>query len=106
MALLHAIFAFNLVTSLGILGAAYAIHRRDDTTIDGRPLPRLSFAGMSGAALALGMVSGIHTQPAALAFASERSAGSDLPRIGYASVFPIATVGKIVIAQLLSSLLS
>jgi putative transport protein len=55
--------------------------------------------------LALGMVSGIHTQPAALAFASERS-GSDLPRIGYASVFPIATVGKIVIAQLLSSLLS
>jgi len=49
MELLHAIFAFNLVTSLGILGAAYAIHRR------------LSFAGMSGAALALGMVSAVAT---------------------------------------------
>ena len=61
MELLHAIFAFNLVTSLGILGAAYALPRRDDTTVDGRPLPRLSFAGMSGAALALGMVSAVAT---------------------------------------------
>ena len=50
--------------------------------------------------LVLGIVSGIHTQPAALAFASERTQ-SDLARVGYASVFPIATVAKIVIAQLL-----
>ena len=50
--------------------------------------------------LVLGMVSGIHTQPAALAFASDRTQ-SELPRVGYASVFPIATVAKIVIAQLL-----
>ena len=40
------------------------------------------------------------TQPAALAFASDRTQ-SELPRVGYASVFPIATVAKIVIAQLL-----
>lgn len=50
--------------------------------------------------LALGIVSGIHTQPAALAFASERTQ-SELPRIGYASVFPISTVMKIVVAQLI-----
>lgn len=50
--------------------------------------------------LVLGIVSGIHTQPAALAFASERTQ-SELARIGYASVFPIATVTKIVVAQLL-----
>jgi putative transport protein len=50
--------------------------------------------------LVLGMVSGVHTQPAALAFASERTQ-SELARVGYASVFPIATVAKIVIAQLL-----
>ena len=61
MELLHAIFAFNLITSLGILGAAYVIHRRDDLTVDGRPLPRLSFAGMSGAALAIATVSAAAT---------------------------------------------
>lgn len=51
-------------------------------------------------AVALGVVSGIHTQPAALAFAGERTK-SELPRVGYASVFPLATVAKIVIAQLI-----
>lgn len=50
--------------------------------------------------IALGVVSGLHTQPAALAFAGERTK-SDLPRVGYASVFPLATVAKIVIAQLI-----
>jgi putative transport protein len=54
--------------------------------------------------VALGIVSGVHTQPAALAFAHDRSK-NELPRLGYASVFPIATVGKIVIAQVLLSLL-
>ncbi|MBX7194319.1 MAG: transporter [Sandaracinaceae bacterium] len=54
-------------------------------------------------AVVLGVVSGIHTQPAALAFATDRSR-NDLPRLGYASVFPIATVAKIVIAQLLLSI--
>ncbi len=51
-----------------------------------------------------GVVSGVQTQPAALAFAVER-AGSDQPNVGYASVFPLATILKIVVAQLLLSLL-
>lgn len=52
--------------------------------------------------VALGMVSAIHTQPAALAFATE-SAGDDGPNAGWAAVFPFATIAKILLAQLLVS---
>ncbi|MCC6873977.1 MAG: transporter [Sandaracinaceae bacterium] len=45
-------------------------------------------------------VAGVHTQPAVLAFAHEQ-ARSDLPRLGYTAVFPIASVAKIVLAQLI-----
>jgi putative transport protein len=55
--------------------------------------------GIDGSSL-IGMTAGIHTQPAVLGFANER-AGNDLPNVGYASVYPIATVSKIVLAQLL-----
>lgn len=51
----------------------------------------------------LGMAAAVHTQPAALAFATE-SAGDDGPNAGWAAVFPFATMAKIVIAQLLVSL--
>lgn len=47
-----------------------------------------------------GMVTGIHTQPAALAFAAE-TAGDDGPNAGYAAVFPFATIAKIMLAQML-----
>lgn len=57
------------------------------------PLPTLS-----------GMLAGIHTQPAVLAFAAERE-GDEPVGAGYAAVFPLATLGKIVAAQLLVSLL-
>lgn len=46
-----------------------------------------------------GMLAGLQTQPAALAFAQERTK-SDAPNIGYASVYPIAMIGKIILAQL------
>jgi putative transport protein len=52
----------------------------------------------------LGMVSAIHTQPAALAFATD-SAGDDGPNAGWAAVFPFATIAKILLAQALVSLL-
>jgi putative transport protein len=45
-----------------------------------------------------GMVSGTHTQPAALSFAVERSR-SEEPNAGYAQSFPLATIAKILIAQ-------
>jgi putative transport protein len=51
-----------------------------------------------------GMLAGIQTQPAVLAFANER-AQNDLPNIGYSSVYPMAMIAKILIAQLLLTLL-
>lgn len=56
------------------------------------------------AGVLLGMVAGLHTQPAALAFAAE-STGDDAPNTGYAALFPFATILKILIAQLLFELL-
>jgi putative transport protein len=47
-----------------------------------------------------GVVAGMQTQPAVLAFAVEQ-AGDDAPNTGYASVYPVATIAKIVLAQLL-----
>jgi putative transport protein len=47
-----------------------------------------------------GIVAGMQTQPAVLAFAVEQS-GDDLPNTGYASVYPVATIAKIVFAQIL-----
>ncbi len=52
------------------------------------------------AGVAMGMVSGVHTQPAGLAFATD-AAHDESPSLGYASVSPIATVTKILLAQLL-----
>lgn len=48
----------------------------------------------------MGLVCAIHTEPASLAFASLVS-GSDAPQASYARVFPVCTVAKIVLAQLL-----
>ncbi len=45
-----------------------------------------------------GMVAGIQTQPAALAFANGQ-AKSELPNLGYATVFPLAMIAKIILAQ-------
>jgi len=51
-----------------------------------------------------GIVAGAHTQPAVLSYSLEQS-GNDLPNIGYATVFPIATIAKILFAQLLLAIL-
>jgi putative transport protein len=50
------------------------------------------------------MYAGIQTQPAALAFAAEQ-AGNDLPGLGYARVYPVAIIAKILLAQALLMLL-
>nr|WP_255603788.1 aspartate:alanine exchanger family transporter [Oscillochloris sp. ZM17-4] len=55
--------------------------------------------------LLIGMLAGLQTQPAVLGFASEQ-AGNDLPNVGYATVYPIATIGKIFAVQIILSLLS
>ncbi len=49
---------------------------------------------------AYGIVAGIHTQPAALAFANSHT-GSEAPNVSYAGVYPVALIAKIILAQLL-----
>jgi putative transport protein len=50
-----------------------------------------------------GILAGIHTQPAALAFASAHT-GSENTNISYAAAYPVALIAKIVIAQVLVGL--
>jgi putative transport protein len=45
-----------------------------------------------------GVVAGMHTQPAVLAFALEQTE-SELPNVGYAMVYPVAMIMKILLAQ-------
>jgi putative transport protein len=52
----------------------------------------------------MGMVSGMHTQPACLAFATQHS-GNDMPNPWYASVYPASMIAKILLAQVLVSVL-
>jgi putative transport protein len=50
--------------------------------------------------LAMGMVAGVHTQTAVLGYALEQSR-SEVPNVGFASMYPAATLAKIVLVQLL-----
>jgi len=50
-----------------------------------------------------GIMAGIHTQPAALAFASAHT-GSESPNISYAAIYPVALIAKIILAQVLVGL--
>jgi putative transport protein len=50
----------------------------------------------------LGLVSGVQTQPACLAFAANQF-HSDAPNLAYAAVYPAATIAKIILAQLLAA---
>jgi putative transport protein len=52
----------------------------------------------------IGMLAGMQTQPAVLGFANEQ-ARNDLPNLGYATVYPLATIAKIILAQVLLTLL-
>lgn len=71
----------TFVTSLAALWVAY----------------RLMKVPMS---LALGMVAGIQTQPAVLGYALEQTR-NEIPNLGYASVYPAATIAKLLLVQLL-----
>ncbi len=50
--------------------------------------------------LMLGILAGLQTQPAVLGFAQEQ-ANNELPNIGYATVYPVAMIAKILLAQVL-----
>jgi putative transport protein len=55
--------------------------------------------------LLTGLLAGLQTQPAVLGFALEQT-GNDLPNLNYASMFALAVVVKIIVAQLLVAFLS
>jgi putative transport protein len=48
----------------------------------------------------IGMTAGLQTHPALLSFATEQT-NNDAPLLGYAAVYPVAIIAKIIIAQLL-----
>ncbi len=52
----------------------------------------------------LGMLAGLQTQPALLGYTLEQTR-NDLPNLGYAAVYPLATIAKILCVQLLLFLL-
>jgi putative transport protein len=66
------------------------------TLLIGHKLLKIPFDSLAG------LVSGIQTQPACLAFAANQSK-SDAPNLAYAGVYPAATIAKILLAQLLIS---
>lgn len=53
--------------------------------------------------IAIGVLSGLQTHPAVLGYASERT-GNEAPEIGYTSVYPVAMIGKILLAQMILAL--
>jgi putative transport protein len=53
--------------------------------------------------LLVGMVAGIQTQPAVLGYALEQTR-NEIPNLGYAAVYPAATIGKILLVQVLLAL--
>lgn len=55
--------------------------------------------------LVAGLLSGLQTQPALLGFAIEQE-GNDVPNTGYAGVFPVAMISKIVLAQVVLAVLT
>ena len=54
--------------------------------------------------LLIGMLAGLQTHPAILSFTTKQT-GNDLPNIGYATVYPMAMISKIILAQVVVALL-
>jgi putative transport protein len=80
--------------SMLLAGAAVTLVVTQVSLLIGYKLLKIPFASL------MGLVSGIQTQPACLAYAT-REANSDTPDLAYAAVFPVALIAKIIVAQLL-----
>jgi putative transport protein len=46
----------------------------------------------------IGLLSGLLTQTSALGYANEQT-GNEIPNLGYATAYPVATILKIILAQ-------
>jgi putative transport protein len=91
-------FASYLATGQGLplllAGAAVTTTTAVAMLLTGHLLFRIPFPTLTG------MLGGLQTQPAVLAFALEQSE-DEAPNVGYATVYPTATVMKVLIAQAL-----
>jgi putative transport protein len=63
--------------------------------------PRL--AGVAGPRLA-GQLAALDTQPAVLAYANERSSGDPRVNLGYALVYPVAMIVKVILAPIIGTI--
>ncbi|MBP2674098.1 MAG: transporter [Deltaproteobacteria bacterium] len=82
--------------SIFLAGAALTIVAASAALWIGHRLLRIPMS------LLTGMIAGMFTQPAVLGYALEQ-AGNELPNVGYASVYPVATIFKILLVQALLS---
>jgi putative transport protein len=91
-------FSTNFTASGGLsiffLGAGITLVTALVMTVLGHKLLKIPYG------LLTGMVAGMNTQPATLGFALDQ-AENELPNLGYALVFPVATITKIIVSQLL-----
>lgn len=93
-----ATFADSVATATGAKLAVAALVVSVLTALAGAALVRLV---RSDPVAAAGQLSGLQTQPAVLAFAAERSGGDERVESGYALVFPVGIVVKLILVQLL-----
>ncbi len=82
-----------------VAGAAVTLTIAGGALLIGHKLMHIPFAEL------LGVVSGIHTESAAVGFAT-RMVASEEPEVGYASVYPIALVLKVIMAQVILRVLA
>ncbi|MFB3827822.1 MAG: aspartate:alanine exchanger family transporter [Bryobacteraceae bacterium] len=80
-----------------LVGAAITLAVAWAALFAGHKLLKLPFDAV------MGLTSAIHTEPASLSYAAT-AANSDVPQTSYARIFPVCTVAKIVLAQLLVAL--
>jgi putative transport protein len=86
--------------SIVIAGAVVTAVMVAVTVLAGGRLLRLPAAQLAG------MMAGVSTQPAVLAYASAHAAEEDEVLVGYATVYPVVMIVKIVAVQLLITLLA
>lgn len=91
-------FAQSGGVTIMLVGASVSLVIPLLTLLIGYKLLRIPFGMLTG------MVASLHTQPAVLGFATEQ-AGDESPNIGYSLVYPISMIGKIIMAQVLFSIL-
>ena len=93
-----ATFADAVVTRVGLELAIGALIISTCTAVGASLLMRWARSEPVSAA---GQLSGFQTQPAVLAFVSERTDGDERVEAGYALLFPMAMIAKLIIVQLL-----